>query len=294
MQISALILASSIVFVSASASAEKLKVVHVADLPVAALRSPEVELAQLATGLSEIINSDDLPTNTEAKLQSGYGEDHFSGEVPQNLPEGWAMTWQTTGFFGTNAIATLRRGRQQVKVNFESKAPETVLYRLAGAPSNQIFEVIDLNARYMAVHGSGDWSYRFVDKWTGAVLGYAVADNPNHRTDLFVDRSGALYIEIVKTRVCEQWSAGYECLKSKDTSARSLAVDRTADGIRKLEFDAITLTAPLSPAQFAKWDSALIERKKAEEAQAKAEADAKLNPPIVLLSILPWNHRKTN
>jgi hypothetical protein len=164
------------------------------------------------------------------------------------------MTWSWTGLEQTGAMANLRRGNRNISVEFPGTGLADILPRLFGAPSPSIFEVVDINSRYMAIEGSGLASYRFVDKNTGVVLPYAVSENSNNLTDLFVGRDGTPYIELVRS--CRDLSPPASCIGYPANPARSSNEGRNAYGIRILQFDGKSLKAPLSEAQLAVSDRA--------------------------------------
>jgi hypothetical protein len=281
------VLAATLGLLATVAVASAPVVLHVADLPQAALTSPASTLAQLRSQTTSGLADDDRPTPTLVSLESGYAEDYAPEGVLQSLPEGWQLSWKPSGPLQSGFTATLIRDGKTVSVDFERREATNTTYRLMGGSPATLYGVIDLNSRYMAVHGSGDWSFRFVDKQTGDVLSYAVADNPNHLSNFLVDRQGAVYIEIVPTEVCLEWSSESRCLRSSVTTARSPYVDRQADGLRKLAF----LAAPLTSAQSADWDKALLEQHPAPAAAPVEATQRAADEQPTLLLTLPFKHR---
>lgn len=248
-----------------SAFAVEPRLLHVADLPSASVAKPSVSLARLLVYPVDI-NAGARPARTQMVFPNELPNlFEVPAGAPVLLPEGWTLVI-SKGRWGTDAAAELRRGAEYQRVTFESRSGASLLDLLAS--STTILHVQQLNSRYLAFTGSGDWQYRFFDMKTGEVVPYALEASKSHLVNLFVDEEGASYIETVPDQTCQKDETG-AC--AQDVGYAHTSAGKLDGGLRRLEFEGKSLQAPLSTRQLAIWDT---ERAAVAAAEASAGANA--------------------
>lgn len=218
-------------------------VLSVDSLPLTTFKNTRAELAVLNTPLSNANGdqSDSYAILTKNKIESGYGYGLTPGRLIEELPDEWFYSWDIEDFLQTQATATLKRGQTKADISFERKGFKNLIGRFTGMPAEQVYGIVNLNSRYLAIEGSGEWRYRFFDKAKGVFLPYAIANISDQKLTLLIDRRGFIYIYPYINQLIPSLATGPQGIKQ-------------IQGIRLIQFsDNNTLESTLTPEQIKQW-----------------------------------------